>query len=85
MANVTISPDEIRAALDTYVKSYEPKGAVRDEVGRVTLAGDVLAGVEAAHGHGQGVDRRTVVVGQPAVELKIFDESPNHAPWNHAL
>jgi F-type H+-transporting ATPase subunit alpha len=50
MANVTISPDEIRAALDTYVKSYEPKGAVRDEVGRVTLAGDGIAQVEGLPG-----------------------------------
>jgi F-type H+/Na+-transporting ATPase subunit alpha len=50
MANVTISPDEIRAALDTYVKSYEPKGAVRDEVGRVTLAADGIAQVEGLPG-----------------------------------
>ena len=45
MANVTISPEEIRAALDTYVKSYEPKGAVTDEVGHVSLAGDGIAQV----------------------------------------
>src|SRR6187399_2214584 len=50
MTDVTISPDEIRAALDTYVKSYEPKGAVRDEVGRVTLAGDGIAQVEGLPG-----------------------------------
>lgn len=50
MANVTISPDEIRAALDTYVKSYEPKGAVRDEVGRVVLAADGIAQVEGLPG-----------------------------------
>src|SRR6187431_2917870 len=50
MANVTISPDEIRDALDTYVKSYVPKGAVRDEVGRVTLAGDGIAQVEGLPG-----------------------------------
>ena len=50
MANVTISPDEIRAALDSYVKSYEPKQAVRDEVGRVTLAADGIAQVEGLPG-----------------------------------
>jgi len=50
MANVTISPDEIRAALDTYVKSYEPKGAVRDEVGRVVLTADGIAQVEGLPG-----------------------------------
>ncbi|PKQ25354.1 MAG: F0F1 ATP synthase subunit alpha [Actinobacteria bacterium HGW-Actinobacteria-4] len=50
MAELTISPDEIRAALDSYVKSYEPKGAVREEVGRVTLAGDGIAQVEGLPG-----------------------------------
>src|SRR5690606_15302017 len=50
MANVTISPDEIRAALDSYVKSYEPTGAVRDEVGRVTLTADGIAQVEGLPG-----------------------------------
>ena len=50
MANVTISPEEIRAALDTYVKSYEPKGAVTDEVGHVSLAGDGIAQVEGLPG-----------------------------------
>src|SRR6187431_294187 len=50
MANVTISPDEIRDALDTYVKSYVPKGAVRDEVGRVVLTADGIAQVEGLPG-----------------------------------
>ncbi|WP_062523072.1 F0F1 ATP synthase subunit alpha [Demequina silvatica] len=50
MAELTISPDEIRAALDSYVKSYEPKGAVVDEVGRVTLAADGIAQVEGLPG-----------------------------------
>jgi len=50
MTDVTISPDEIRAALDSYVKSYEPKGAVRDEVGRVTLTADGIAQVEGLPG-----------------------------------
>ena len=41
MAELTIKPEEIRAALDSFVKSYEPQGAVREEAGRVTLAGTV--------------------------------------------
>ena len=50
MAELTISPDEIRDALDSYVKSYEPTGVVREEVGRVTLAGDGIAQVEGLPG-----------------------------------
>ncbi|WP_061962700.1 F0F1 ATP synthase subunit alpha [Demequina aurantiaca] len=50
MAELTISPDEIRAALDSYVKSYEPKGVVTEEVGRVTSAGDGIAQVEGLPG-----------------------------------
>ncbi|WP_062079237.1 F0F1 ATP synthase subunit alpha [Demequina globuliformis] len=50
MAELTISPDEIRAALDNYVKSYEPSGVVREEVGRVTLAADGIANVEGLPG-----------------------------------
>ncbi|MBC7291813.1 MAG: F0F1 ATP synthase subunit alpha [Actinotalea sp.] len=50
MAELTIRPDEIRAALDSFVKSYQPEGAVREEVGRVTLAGDGIAQVEGLPG-----------------------------------
>ncbi|WP_062132170.1 F0F1 ATP synthase subunit alpha [Demequina aestuarii] len=50
MAELTISPDEIRDALDSYVKSYEPTGFVREEVGHVTLAGDGIAQVEGLPG-----------------------------------
>ncbi|WP_062071819.1 F0F1 ATP synthase subunit alpha [Demequina sediminicola] len=50
MAELTISPDEIRDALDSYVKSYEPSGIVREEVGRVTLAADGIANVEGLPG-----------------------------------
>ena len=35
MAELTISPDEIRSALDEFVSKYEPKGAERTEVGTV--------------------------------------------------
>lgn len=50
MAELTIRPEDIRAALDSFVKSYEPEGAVTEEVGRVTLAGDGIASVEGLPG-----------------------------------
>jgi F-type H+/Na+-transporting ATPase subunit alpha len=50
MAELTIRPEEIRAALDSFVKTYEPTGAVTEEVGRVTLAGDGIAQVEGLPG-----------------------------------
>ncbi|MGP7959950.1 F0F1 ATP synthase subunit alpha [Sanguibacter sp. A247] len=50
MAELQIRPDEIRAALDSFVKSYEPKATASEEVGRVTLAGDGIARVEGLPG-----------------------------------
>ncbi|ACZ20950.1 ATP synthase F1 subcomplex alpha subunit [Sanguibacter keddieii DSM 10542] len=50
MAELTIRPDEIRAALDSFVKSYEPESVVTEEVGRVVLAGDGIAQVEGLPG-----------------------------------
>jgi F-type H+/Na+-transporting ATPase subunit alpha len=50
MAELTIRPEEIRAALDSFVKTYEPTGAVAEEVGRVSLAGDGIAQVEGLPG-----------------------------------
>lgn len=50
MAELTIRPEDIRSALDSFVKSYEPTGAVTEEVGRVTLAGDGIAQVEGLPG-----------------------------------
>src|SRR5665647_2855985 len=50
MAELTIRPEEIRAALDSFVESYAPSGAAREEVGRVTLAGDGIAQVEGLPG-----------------------------------
>jgi F-type H+-transporting ATPase subunit alpha len=46
MTELSIRPDEIRDALDSYVRSYEPGAAAREEVGRVTDAGDGIAHVE---------------------------------------
>jgi len=46
MAELTISPTEIRDALKDFVKSYEPDKASTTEVGHVTNAGDGIAHVE---------------------------------------
>ncbi|CAM3359118.1 F0F1 ATP synthase subunit alpha [Stackebrandtia soli] len=45
MAELTISSDEIRSALDAYVSSYRPEVS-REEIGVVTVAGDGIAIVE---------------------------------------
>ena len=46
MADLKISPNEIRDALKDFVKSYEPNKASRTEVGHVIDAGDGIAHVE---------------------------------------
>ncbi|MEN3359741.1 MAG: F-type H+/Na+-transporting ATPase subunit alpha, partial [Mycobacteriales bacterium] len=45
MAELTISPDEVRGAIDEYVSSYSPDVS-REEVGTVTSTGDGIAHVE---------------------------------------
>ncbi|MFT0847498.1 F0F1 ATP synthase subunit alpha [Actinomycetaceae bacterium L2_0104] len=50
MAELTIRPDEIRAALDSFVNSYEPAQSVSEEVGHVTLTADGIARVEGLAG-----------------------------------
>jgi F-type H+-transporting ATPase subunit alpha len=45
MAELTISPDEVRSAIDEYVSSYSPDVS-REEVGTVTMTGDGIARVE---------------------------------------
>jgi F-type H+-transporting ATPase subunit alpha len=46
MADLTISPDEIRDALKDFVKAYEPGSASTTEVGYVTDAADGIAHVQ---------------------------------------
>ena len=46
MAELTISPDEIRDALETFVSNFKPDAAARDEVGTVVTSGDGIARVE---------------------------------------
>jgi F-type H+-transporting ATPase subunit alpha len=50
MAELTIKPEEIRAALDSFVNSYEPASAVAEEIGHVSVAGDGIAQVEGLPG-----------------------------------
>jgi F-type H+-transporting ATPase subunit alpha len=50
MAELTISPDEIRDALQDFVKSYEPSKNATTEVGYVTTAGDGIAHVKGLPG-----------------------------------
>ncbi len=50
MAELTIKPEEIRSALDTFVSSYEPASSAAEEVGTVTLAADGIANVEGLPG-----------------------------------
>jgi len=50
MADLTISPDEIRNALKDFVKAYEPGKSSTTEVGYVTDAGDGIAHVEGLPG-----------------------------------
>ncbi len=50
MAELTISPDEIRDALKDFVTAYEPGQATTTEVGYVTDAGDGIAHVEGLPG-----------------------------------
>ncbi|MDP9806754.1 F-type H+-transporting ATPase subunit alpha [Trueperella bonasi] len=45
-----INPEEIRAALDSFVSSYEPAKAVNEEVGHVTLTADGIARVDGLPG-----------------------------------
>ena len=46
MTELTIRPEEIRDALDSFVQSYDPGATTREEVGRVSEAGDGIARVE---------------------------------------
>ena len=46
MAELTISPDEIRDALDKFVSEFHPDVAATDEVGTVVASGDGIARVE---------------------------------------
>ncbi|TFB99828.1 F0F1 ATP synthase subunit alpha [Cryobacterium adonitolivorans] len=50
MAELTISPDEIRNALQDFVKSYEPNKVATTEVGYVSTAGDGIAHVQGLPG-----------------------------------
>ena len=46
MAELKISPDEIKDALDKFVSNYAPSASTKEEVGRVISSGDGIAKVE---------------------------------------
>jgi F-type H+/Na+-transporting ATPase subunit alpha len=46
MAELTIRPEEIREALDRFVRGYTPETASREELGTVVTSGDGIARVE---------------------------------------
>ena len=46
MAELTINPDEIRAALDQFVADFNPASSSHEEVGKVVTSGDGIARVE---------------------------------------
>ena len=50
MAELSISPEEIRAALDSFVDSYAPADVATEEVGHVTETADGIAHVEGLPG-----------------------------------
>ena len=50
MAELTIQPDEIRSALDSFVSSYQPTKVASEEVGHVTLTADGIARVSGLPG-----------------------------------
>src|SRR5699024_600529 len=47
---LTLKPEEVWAALDSFLSSYEPATSAREEVGTVTLAADGIAQVEGLPG-----------------------------------
>lgn len=50
MAELSIRPEQIRAALDSFVESYEPSDTAVEEIGHVTQAADGIAHVEGLPG-----------------------------------
>ncbi len=50
MAELSIRPEQIRAALDSFVESYEPSESAAEEIGHVTQAADGIAHVEGLPG-----------------------------------
>ena len=50
MADLSISPEEVRAALDSFVESYQPAQVATDEVGHVPETADGIAHVEGLPG-----------------------------------
>ena len=50
MADLSISPEEIRGALDSFMESYRPADVATEEVGHVIETADGIAHVEGLPG-----------------------------------
>ena len=72
MADLTIQPDEIRAALDSFVSSYEPAKTVSEEVGHVTLTADGIAGEATLAALNAGQDNTYTVTLHGVPEAKAI-------------
>ncbi len=50
MSELSIKPEDIRVALDSFVNDYEPSKILKDEIGRVIMTADGIAEVEGLPG-----------------------------------
>ena len=75
MAELTIRPEEIREALDRFVRSYAPETASREEVGTVVTSGDGIARVEGLP---------SAFAGRPATATEHHDPVQQQRGLSHA-
>ncbi|MGJ9592978.1 F0F1 ATP synthase subunit alpha [Actinotignum sp. GS-2025b] len=69
MADLTIQPEEIRAALDNFVRSYTPEQSESEQVGHVTMTAD-------------GIARVAGLPGAMANELLVFEDGTRGLAMN---
>ena len=96
MADLTISPDEIRNALKDFVGSYEPESAKATEVGYVIDTADGIGRPTPEGAHRDGVDLVAVaMVGRHQIkggETRVFEATGRRGerftmtdPWSLLL
>ncbi|MDY5129442.1 F0F1 ATP synthase subunit alpha [Actinotignum urinale] len=69
MADLTIKPEDIRAALDNFVRSYTPDTSESEQVGHVTMTAD-------------GIARVSGLPGAMANELLVFEDGTRGLAMN---
>ncbi|MDE1654951.1 F0F1 ATP synthase subunit alpha [Actinotignum schaalii] len=69
MADLTIQPEEIRAVLDNFVRSYTPEQSESEQVGHVTMTAD-------------GIARVAGLPGAMANELLVFEDGTRGLAMN---